>query len=272
MTDTLRNNSGLVLWLTGAGISAESGIPTFRGEEGYWRVGSRNYRPQQMATRAAFDAMPEEVWSWYLYRRGVCRAAAPNAAHLALADLEQRIGDRFCLATQNVDGLHLRAGNSLERTFQIHGNIDFMRCVRECDGRFHPLPEGIATDWDKSRRVTDEELGLLRCASCGAPGRPHVLWFDESYDEARYRWESSVRAATEASILIIVGTTGGTSLPAHIASIASQRRTPIVVVNPEPNPFFELAENSGMICEGTAGDWVPQICAQISAQSQSQSQ
>ncbi|MEM9195817.1 MAG: Sir2 family NAD-dependent protein deacetylase, partial [Myxococcota bacterium] len=122
-----RTLSGKVVFLTGAGISAESGIPTFRGEEGYWRVGSQNYHPQEMATRAAFRAMPDEVWAWYLYRRSVCRAADPNAAHRAVADLDSALGDGFLLVTQNVDGLHLRAGSPLERTYQIHGNIDYMR-------------------------------------------------------------------------------------------------------------------------------------------------
>ena len=98
--------------LTGAGVSAESGIPTFRGREGYWTVGSTEYHPQEMATLQAFEAMPEEVWRWYLYRLGACREAQPNQAHRAIVRLEERLGDRFCLITQNVDGLHLRAGSS----------------------------------------------------------------------------------------------------------------------------------------------------------------
>src|ERR1017187_4141744 len=98
--------AGPVVFLTGAGISAESGIPTFRGPEGFWRVGSRNYQPTEMATAVAFARMPAEVWRWYLFRRGVCRSAAPNAAHRALVRFEKRAGDRFLLIIQNVDGLH----------------------------------------------------------------------------------------------------------------------------------------------------------------------
>ena len=139
-----------------------------------------------MATAAAFARMPEEVWRWYLFRRGVCRAAAPNAAHLALVRLEQRLGERFLLVTQNVDGLHLRAGNSPERTYQIHGNIDFCRCIRGCPPAVRPMPAALAVDWPKERSLTDAELGALRC-DCGDWLRPHVLWFDESYDEPRYR-------------------------------------------------------------------------------------
>ncbi|MBT8465711.1 MAG: RNA polymerase subunit sigma [Myxococcales bacterium] len=251
----------LVLWLTGAGISAESGIPTFRGKEGYWRVGSRNYQPEEMATRSAFEAMPEEVWAWYLYRRGVCRGAEPNAAHLALAKAEQRGGDRFLLVTQNVDGLHLRAGNTLERTYQIHGNIDFMRCSEECLPAPVPMPDRVEVTWEKGRALSRHELELLRCPSCGAMARPHVLWFDESYDEPNFRFQSSIEAARHASLVIVVGTTGATTLPMHIGTIAAQRGVPMIVINPEPNPFSSLVERTGVgaFLEGTAGDWVPTL-------------
>ena len=261
----LLDTPGLVLWLTGAGISAESGIPTFRGKEGYWKVGSRNYQPEEMATRAAFQEMPEEVWAWYLYRRGVCRAAEPNAAHRALAGAEPRGGDRFLLVTQNVDGLHLRAGNTLDRTYQIHGNIDFMRCSRECLPAPLPMPGGVDVAWDKGRPVSERELAALKCPSCGAPGRPHVLWFDESYDEPNFRFQSSIDAARHASLVVVVGTTGATSLPMHIGTIAAQRGVPMVVVNPEPNPFSALVRRTGngAFLTGTAGQWVPEIASAL---------
>ena len=261
----LLDTPGLVLWLTGAGISAESGIPTFRGKEGYWKVGSRNYQPEEMATRAAFQEMPEEVWAWYLYRRGVCRAAEPNAAHRALAGAEPRGGDRFLLVTQTVDGLHLRAGNTLDRTYQIHGNIDFMRCSRECLPAPLPMPAGVDIAWDKGRPITERELGALKCPSCGALGRPHVLWFDESYDEPNFRFQSSIDAARHASLVVVVGTTGATSLPMHIGTIAAQRGVPMIVVNPEPNPFSALVgrTGNGAFLAGTAGQWVPEIAAAL---------
>lgn len=257
----------LVLWLTGAGISAESGIPTFRGKEGYWRVGSRNYQPEEMATWSAFQEMPEEVWAWYLYRRGVCRGAEPNAAHRALARAEKSAGERFLLVTQNVDGLHLRAGNTLDRTFQIHGNIDFMRCSKECLPAPIPMPDSIDVAWEKGRGITQRELEQLRCPSCGAMGRPHVLWFDESYDEPNFRFQSSIDAARHASLVIVVGTTGATSLPMHIGTIASQRGVPMIVVNPEPNPFSALVQRTGQgaFLSGTAGDWVSQLAAALPA-------
>ena len=259
--ELLQHTQGLVLWLTGAGVSAESGVPTFRGAEGYWRVGSRNYHPQELATWDAFQRMPDEIWSWYLYRRGVCRAAQPNTAHRALVRAERRSGNRFLLVTQNVDGLHLRAGSTPERTYQIHGNIDFMRCARECLPAPLPLPQGLDVEWDKGRLLTETERQLLRCPSCGASARPHVLWFDERYDEPNFRFQSSIEAARRASLLIVIGTTGATSLPMHIAAVATQRKVPMLVINPEPNPFSGLVERTGLgvFLPGTATQWVPPI-------------
>ena len=261
LRDLLHHTQGLVLWLTGAGVSAESGIPTFRGEDGYWRVGSRNYQPEEMATMTAFREMPDEVWAWYLYRRGVCRGAEPNSAHRAIARAEKRGSHGFLLVTQNVDGLHVRAGNSLERTYQIHGNIDFMRCTRECLPGPVPLPEGVDVAWERGRSLTDAERSLLVCPDCGAPARPHVLWFDESYDEENFRFQSSIEAARNASVLIIAGTTGATSLPMHIGTMAAQRGVPMLVVNPEPNPFSAMVQRTGRgaFLQGTAGEWVPQL-------------
>ena len=267
LEDLLTATDGLILWLTGAGISAESGIPTFRGEEGYWRVGSQNYHPQEMATRAAFAEIPDEVWAWYLYRRGICRLAEPNAAHKALAKAEAEANEDFLLVTQNVDGLHLRAGNSFGRTYQIHGNIDFMRCVRECLPAPVALPDTIDLFWERGRPLTEADKEELRCPSCGSRARPHVLWFDETYDEENFRFRSSLEATERASLVIVVGTTGGTSLPVHIGNLAATRGTPMIVVNPEPNPFSDLVDRSGrgLFLEGTAGKWVPTITRLLGA-------
>jgi NAD-dependent deacetylase len=253
-----------VVFLTGAGISAESGIPTFRGPEGYWRVGSRNYQPTEMATAEAFEQMPEEVWRWYLHRRSVCRAAAPNAAHRALVELERRVGDRFLLVTQNVDGLHLRAGQSAERTYQIHGNIDFCRCAEGCAPAVRPLPAALPEAWPTERPLGDADRVLLRCA-CGASLRPHVLWFDESYDEPLYRYHSALRAAEQAAALIVVGTSGATTLPARMCELVAARGAPLVVVDPEPTVFSELAERSrrGRFLRGSATALVPALTTQI---------
>jgi NAD-dependent deacetylase len=144
-------SKGQLSVLTGAGISAESNIPTFRGPEGYWTVGSREYQPQEMATLSMFTRQPYEVWKWYLYRKGVCERAAPNKGHLALVAMEKLLCDRFNLITQNVDNLHLKAGHNRSRTFEIHGNIFFVRCANQCTDAVYPLPAGL-----KSKSRNDE--------------------------------------------------------------------------------------------------------------------
>ena len=234
-------SGGRVVFLTGAGISAESGIPTFRGPEGFWTQGSRVYHPQELATWAAFSADPHLVWPWYLWRRQKCREAAPNAAHHALVEIEHRLGDRFTLVTQNVDGLHRRAGSSTERTYEIHGNIDFMRCVRGCGPKraVPDLPQVSA-----SCSFHPEWADPLECTPCRAWRRPHVLWFDECYDEATYRFDSTVQAGMRANALVVVGTTGATTLPAKLLQIARMRDIPILDVNPDDNPFARAAERS----------------------------
>lgn len=259
------SGNGPILLLTGAGISAESGIPTFRGEDGYWRIGSRNYYPEELATRAAFNSMPGEVWGWYLYRRSICRAASPNPAHLALAKLERELtargeAERFVLVTQNVDGLHLRAGNSLERTYQIHGNIDFMRSIDGRDTRLYPLPAYFDGVWERGRTLTLEERSLLVVPD-GQWARPHVLWFDESYDEARFRFNSTLAAVERAALVIVVGTSGATSLPMRVVDRALERRVPLLVVNRDISPFSELAERAvaGHFVQASAGEVLPAL-------------
>jgi NAD-dependent deacetylase len=185
--------------LTGAGISAESGIPTFRGPEGYWTVGSAVYQPQEMATIRMFRRDPEAVWAWYLYRLGVCQKAAPNGGHQALVGMERLLDDRFALVTQNVDNLHRRAGTATERMHEIHGNIFKVRCSSACTPALRPLPSA-ATPKATGETLTVDEVAHLRCPNCGAWLRPHVLWFDECYDEDLYRSESALAAAGRASL------------------------------------------------------------------------
>lgn len=268
LLEVAASKSGPLLVLTGAGISAESGIPTFRGEEGYWTVGSQVYHPQQMATWAAFQHMPTDVWQWYLYRRTICRRAAPNPAHAALALLERALGDRCLLITQNVDGLHLRAGNSLDRTYQIHGNIDFMRCARECTTASYPLPESIGeVDREREHALTGAQIQALRCPQCGGLARPHVLWFDECYDEPHYRWDSSLRAAERAALVLIIGTSASTNLPWQVVNSATRAGAAIIDVNLEQNPFSELADRleRGASLQGRAGEIVPRMVERLIA-------
>jgi NAD-dependent deacetylase len=231
---------GRVVVLTGAGISAASGIPTFRGPEGYWTVGSTVYTPMQMATRAMFSREPEWVWAWYLYRLGVCRAAEPNPAHHACVDLQSALGDRFLLITQNVDGLHLRAGSPLDRTFQVHGAIELMRCAAGCNRDLLPVPAGIEVT-EPDTELSDRARELLTCPACEGWLRPHVLWFDEAYDEERYRFDSSLRAADEVDLLLTVGTSGATNLPNLVVERAVRGGAALIDINVDDNPFGELA-------------------------------
>jgi len=262
VTEALALGGNLVV-LTGAGISAESGVPTFRGAEGYWTVGSRNYQPQELATADAFCRMPREIWRWYLYRRGVCRAAAPNAGHRALVEIEQALPGRFTLVTQNVDGLHLRAGSSREATLQIHGNIDFCRCARECTADLFPMPDGFDR-FGRDDALDDETFARLACPRCGGPARPHVLWFDEYYDEPRFRADSAIAAARDAAVLVVVGTAGATNLPLQIGHAVARAGRPIIDINTDDNPFAELASRTdGRAVRGSAATLLPALHAAI---------
>ena len=246
--------------LTGAGISAESGIPTFRGPEGYWTVGSAVYQPQEMATLAMFGRDPEAVWAWYLYRMGVCRGAAPNEGHKAIAAMEELLGDRFGLVTQNVDNLHRRAGSSDGRMHEIHGNVFRVRCAGGCSAALLPLPEGVAPK-APGEGLSDTERDGLRCRRCGGWLRPHVLWFDECYDEAYFHFETVLALARRTDLLLIVGTSGATNLPAQVAVTAARRGATVIDVNIETDPFSRLAGTSpgGGFLQAPSGQALPEL-------------
>lgn len=248
---------GLVVVLTGAGISAESGIPTFRGPEGWWTVGSVRYTPQDLATRATFGRAPEAVWSWYLHRLATVRDASPNAAHRALVDIENALADRFVLVTQNVDSLHRRAGST--RVYDIHGSLESVRCADACTLQLLPLPTALA-ERASGPSLGDAERSALTCPSCGGWLRPHVLWFDEMYDEEHFRFDSTISAAGRASVLLVVGTSGATTLPALTARTAASAGATIVDVNPEDNPFADVARQTGGVAiRATASSALPAL-------------
>lgn len=253
--------SGGITVLTGAGISAESGIPTFRGPEGYWTIGSSVYHPQEMATYGMFCRQPAAVWKWYLYRIGVCNKAEPNAGHFALVEMEQRFKDRFTLITQNVDNLHLKAGSSLQRTLQIHGNIFFMRCADECSQRTYSIPAGFVENRAPGQAIFAPNTKLPTCPDCGSIARPHVLWFDEMYNEHHYRYDSALNTARNTELLIVVGTSGATSLPNLVAWEVKHNNGIIIDVNPEENTFSNLALSSrqGFFIEENSSTALPKI-------------
>lgn len=260
------SGGGRITVLSGAGISAESGIPTFRGPEGYWTVGAAEYHPQEMATLRMFRHTPDEVWAWYLFRMGVCRAASPNPGHHALVEIERLFGERFTLITQNVDGLHLRAGNSPARTFQIHGNVFFMRCAGSCGNDALPIPTAVQGK-ARGEKLTAVDRELLRCPKCGGRARPHVLWFDECYDEASFRFESALRVAGETDLLITVGTSGATNLPNQVALVVRRGGGILVDVNVEENHFSRLALSGGrgFFCRGPSGRVLPEFAEVLQA-------
>ena len=247
-----------IITLTGAGISAESGIPTFRGEDGYWKIGSMNYTPMEMATVEKFRNYPWEVWHWYLTRIYKHRSAQPNDGHRALVELEKLLGERFQLITQNVDGLHLKAGNSPEKVYEIHGNLNYMRIFDSSRPSLLPMPDFVE-ELDPKEPLPEEVKSKLR-DEAGNLMRPHVLWFDEIYNEELYRSESALKAAQEADLLLTIGTTGATSLPAVILKTVAQNGGTIIDINPEATWFSDYAMISGGYhLKGPSGIFLPKL-------------
>ncbi len=217
LLDLLRGDEPLLV-LTGAGISAESGLATFRGPGGIWE----GYDPGSLATPGAFARDPETVWRFYAWRRSQALRARPNAAHEAIAALERRSSD-FLLATQNVDGLHARAGS--RRMVELHGTLWRLRCSSE------------GTEVEDLR----EDLGPLppRCG-CGALLRPGVVWFGETLPRGAF--ESAVRAAERSRLVLVVGTSGLVHPAASIPVLASRSGAWVVEINPESTPLTEIAD------------------------------
>ena len=252
-------SKGNYCFLTGAGISAESGIRTFRGKDGYWTVGSDVYTPQEMATNRMFKTNPEECWKWYLMRFLLCRKAQPNVGHYTLSELEKKLGERYSLITQNIDGLHLRAGSTMGKCFQIHGSINHMRCSVECTDELFPLPE----ECDRIYENEDFESvrDILKCPKCGAMSRPHVLWFDEYYNEVHYKYDSAIMTANRSDLLVIAGTTLMTSLPATIVNYFWNSHKPIITIDIEEGNASTAAErsNGGGFIKGKSAEILPEL-------------
>lgn len=253
------DNNGKILFLVGAGLSAESGIPTFRGEEGYWKAGSVNYTPQEIGTFDMFRKNPEEVWKWFLFRKTVCRNAEPNPGHYALKEIEEMLGDQFALVSQNVDGMHDRVGNTLDRLFLIHGNLNYARCGVACSRELYPFPE--FEDKTRESDLSEEELNQLTCPKCGEWLRPHVLWFDEYYNEHFYKMESAVNASYECDLMFVIGTSGATNLPMQMVNNAMHVGNTVIDINPFENNFSTFIANyeNGMTITEKSGKVLPLI-------------
>ena len=214
-----------VLVLTGAGVSAESGIPTFRGKDGYWR----NLNPAKLATPEAFAKDPGLVWEWYRERRRRIRAAQPNLAHQAIAKLAQHVQESL-LVTQNVDDLHARAGSSKEKMVQIHGDIFVTRCSR-CHFSRH----------DYEHEHESEDIDPPKCPRCNALMRPGVVWFGEQlpWDELR-RVENYLKDG-RCDFVIVAGTTATFGYIIDWVLRASASNGQLIEVNPEVTQLSQFA-------------------------------
>jgi NAD-dependent deacetylase len=211
-----------VLVLTGAGVSAESGIPTFRAKDGYWR----NLDPAKLATPEAFARDPQLVWDWYRKRRERIRNARPNAAHEAVARLAQRT-DEFLLVTQNVDDLHARAGISAQRMVQIHGDIFVTRCSR-CEFERH--------EYDR-----EQEHDLPKCPECHTLVRPGVVWFGEQLSRNELERVEDFLDGGACDVVIVAGTTATFGYIIDWALRARRDTAELIEVNPEETSLSRFA-------------------------------
>lgn len=238
-----------IVVLTGAGVSAESGVPTFRGPGGLWR----SRRPEELATPEAFARDPRLVWEWYAWRRSVVAGCAPNAAHLALARLAlaRRPHTSTLLVTQNVDGLHHCAADLAARDadpapaypLEVHGAIHRDRCSR-CARRTQGLSAIDTTSEDR----------LPRCESCGGLLRPDVVWFGESLDADIL--EEAFDAASRADVCLVVGTSAVVYPAAAIPEATLARGGAVIEVNPDVTP---LTPRATLSLRGTAVETVPAL-------------
>lgn len=230
-----------VVAFTGSGISAESGIPVFRGNEGLWE----GFRAEDLATPAAFRNNPERVWNWYHWRRDLVLRAAPNPAHRTLADMEDG-GMLGCVITQNVDGLHQRAGS--RRVIELHGNIHRCRCTR-CSDR---------------RPLEDEARGVVMCRRCGSPARPDIVWFGEMLPEDA--WNEAFAASVACRAMLVIGTSGSVYPAAGLCEVAASPRpggrARIITVNPEATELDHLAD---VQLRARAGQVLPLLLEELEA-------
>ncbi len=219
-----------LLVITGAGISAESGIPTFRGSDGLWK----NHRAEDLATPWAFERDPKTVWEWYDWRRGIIGKAEPNAGHWAIRELEGLFGD-FLLVTQNVDGLHERTG--ITRMVEIHGNLWRVRCPR--DGR--------------TSMLRDVPLKTVPpTCECGTILRPDVVWFGESMPQDAL--EQAYAAIRSCDTLIVAGTSGVVYPVASFPEAVKNSGGFVIEINVEATPITAIADITLL---GKSGDILP---------------
>jgi NAD-dependent deacetylase len=222
-----------VVVLTGAGVSAESGLRTFRDEQtGFWA----QYRPEDLATPEAFERNPKLVWDWYAERREKVKIVEPNPGHRALVEMSLHF-PYFLLITQNVDGLHQRAGNS--NVIELHGSLQKVKCS---------VCAAPAVEWDQLSE------GVPVCALCGGLLRPDVVWFGESLPDGAL--EAAIAAASACDVFFSVGTSGLVQPAASLALMARRKNSIVVEVNPEPTPLSGYAD---FLLLGKSGEILPAL-------------
>ena len=225
--------------LTGAGVSAESGLATFRGPDGLWE----GNRPEELATPAAFARDPVKVWRFYEWRREKVRGAAPNEGHLALARMEAAL-PRMTLITQNVDELHRAAGS--RRPIELHGSIMRDRCSG-CE-RVTPAPRG------------PHDPLPPRCEGCGCLLRPDVVWFGETLPMEA--WRMAETAAEESAVFLVVGTSSVVAPASSLGLVAARAGAHLFEINPEATPMAPLAEG---VFRTSASIVLPEIARALGA-------
>ncbi len=236
LIDALRSSRHVCV-LTGSGISAESGVPTFReAQTGLWE----KYDPQQLATPEAFLNDPELIWKWYRWRRDLVAKVEPNAGHRALVDLQAQVND-FTLITQNVDGLHQRAGS--QNVIEFHGNLFEDRCfVEGC----------VVTD------AKDNSSKVPTCPACGGNLRPGVVWFGEAIPEDALN--RSLAAASICDLYFSIGTSSLVWPAAGLAETARATGAKIVEVNPNATPLSDMTD---FCFNDTAGTVLPELLSRL---------
>ncbi len=233
--------------LTGAGVSKESGIPTFRDAlDGLWA----KYDPEDLATPRAFRRNPQLVWDWYEHRRAMVRRAAPNPGHRALADLEALL-PQVVIVTQNVDDLHQRAGST--DVIPLHGAIMRNKCFNACRGE--PTVIDVA-----ALAGFDPEDGPPACPYCGGWVRPDVVWFGESLPAAAFN--RALQLAEAADVMLVVGTSGVVQPAARLPFVARRGGAVIVEANPVRSEITALA---AVWLEAPSGQSLPQVVAALRA-------
>jgi NAD-dependent deacetylase len=232
--------------MTGAGMSAESGIPTFRGEQsGLWA----RFDPQQLATPDAYRADKALVWGWYRWRSALVERALPNAGHRAIAALEA-LKPELVVVTQNVDDLHERAGSG--DVVHLHGSLFSPRCFA-CERPYPRSPPSATGDPDPVLRVEPPD-----CPHCGGPVRPGVVWFGEPLPEQP--WARAERVIKDCDVLLVVGTSGVVQPAASLPRHARQMGKPVVEVNPEASAITPIAD---LFYRGKAAEGLPKIVAAL---------